>query len=75
MVQAEGICIHKDIHQHVLQPQLSEGVGGSGCRPRQDLPPPFARGRSEYRGVTYHFLTEEFRQAFEQDPTRYVGGS
>jgi YHS domain-containing protein len=33
----------------------------------------FAKSRTEYRGVTYHFLTEESRMAFEQDPVRYIG--
>ena len=37
------------------------------------FPRAFAKGQTEYRGVTYHFLTEESRKAFEQDPTRYVG--
>jgi YHS domain-containing protein len=37
------------------------------------FPRAFAKGQSKYRGVTYHFLTEESRKAFEQDPTRYVG--
>jgi YHS domain-containing protein len=39
------------------------------------FPRAFAKGQTEYRGVTYHFLTEESRKAFEQDPTRYVGSS
>jgi YHS domain-containing protein len=39
------------------------------------FPRAFAKGQIEYHGVTYHFLTEESRQAFEQDPTRYVGVS
>jgi YHS domain-containing protein len=39
------------------------------------FPRAFAKGRTEYHGVTYHFLTEESQKAFEQDPTRYVGGS
>jgi YHS domain-containing protein len=37
------------------------------------FPRSFAKGQTEYRGVTYHFLTEESQKAFEQDPTRYVG--
>jgi len=34
-----------------------------------------AKGQTEYRGVKYYFLTEESQKAFEQDPSRYVGGS
>jgi YHS domain-containing protein len=37
------------------------------------FPRAFARGQTEYRGITYYFLTEESQKAFEQDPTRYVG--
>ena len=37
------------------------------------FPATFAKDGTKYRGVTYHFLTEESRKAFEQDPTRYVG--
>ena len=37
------------------------------------FPRAFAKDGTKYRGVTYHFLTEESRKAFEQDPTRYVG--
>jgi YHS domain-containing protein len=33
----------------------------------------FSRGQTEYRGITYYFLTEESQKEFEQDPTRYVG--
>ena len=39
------------------------------------FPRAFAKGQSEYCGVTYHFLTEESQRAFEHDPTRYVGRS
>jgi YHS domain-containing protein len=39
------------------------------------FPLPFAKGQLEYRGVTYYFLTDESRKAFEHDPTRYVGSS
>jgi YHS domain-containing protein len=39
------------------------------------FPRAFAKGQTEYRGVTYFFLTEESQKAFEQDPTRYVGSS
>ena len=41
------------------------------------FPRAFAKGQTEYRGVTHHFLflTEESQKAFEQDPTRYVGSS
>jgi YHS domain-containing protein len=37
------------------------------------FPRAFAKGQTEYLGVTYHFLTEESRKAFEQDPARYIG--
>jgi len=37
------------------------------------FPRAFAKGQIEYHGVTYYFLTEESRTAFEHDPTRYVG--
>ena len=53
----------------------TEGVGGPGSRPRPDFSPCLREGSGRVPGVTYHFLTEESRQAFEQDPTRYVGGS
>jgi YHS domain-containing protein len=39
------------------------------------FPRAFAKGRTEYRGVTYQFLTPESRMAFEQDPARYVDRS
>jgi YHS domain-containing protein len=39
------------------------------------FPSPFAKGQTEYCGVTYHFLTEESQRAFEHDPTRYAGRS
>ncbi|MFO0892629.1 MAG: hypothetical protein U0790_26235 [Isosphaeraceae bacterium] len=39
------------------------------------FPRAFAKGQAVHRGVTYHFLTEESREAFEHDPARYVGGS
>jgi YHS domain-containing protein len=37
------------------------------------FPRAFAKGQAVYRGVTYYFLTEESRKAFEHDPARYVG--
>jgi hypothetical protein len=37
------------------------------------FPRAFGKGQADYRGVTYHFLTDESRKAFEQDPARYVG--
>jgi YHS domain-containing protein len=39
------------------------------------FPRAFAKGRTEYRGVTYQFLTEVSQKAFEEDPTRYLGRS
>jgi YHS domain-containing protein len=39
------------------------------------FPRVFAKGQIEHGGVTYYFLTEESQKAFEQDPSRYVGGS
>jgi len=39
------------------------------------FPRVFAKGQTENGGVTYYFLTEESQKAFEQDPSRYVGGS
>jgi YHS domain-containing protein len=39
------------------------------------FPRAFAKGQTEYRGVTYYFLADESRKAFEQDPARYVGGA
>ena len=39
------------------------------------FPRAFAKGHTEYRGVTYYFLTEESQKAFEQAPSRYVGGA
>jgi YHS domain-containing protein len=39
------------------------------------FPRPFAKGQTEYCGVTYQFLTDESKRAFEHDPTRYVGRS
>jgi YHS domain-containing protein len=39
------------------------------------FPRDFAKGQTEYSGVTYYFLTEESQKALEQDPTRYVGSS
>jgi hypothetical protein len=39
------------------------------------FPRAFAKGQTEYRGVTYHSLTDESGEAIEQDPTRYVGCS
>ena len=38
------------------------------------FPRAFAKGQVEHQGTTYYFFTEESRQAFEQDPARYVGG-
>jgi len=32
----------------------------------------FAKGTSEYAGHTYHFVSDETRAAFEEDPGRYV---
>lgn len=32
----------------------------------------FAKGTSEYRGHTYHFISDETRGEFEEDPERYV---
>ncbi len=39
------------------------------------FPRAFAKGQTEYHGVTYHFLTEESLEAFEHDPARYAGRS
>jgi YHS domain-containing protein len=39
------------------------------------FPRVFAKGQTEHGGITYYFLTEESQKAFEQDPSRYVGGS
>jgi hypothetical protein len=39
------------------------------------FPRAFAKGQAGHLGITYYFLTDESRKAFEQDPTRYVGDS
>ncbi|MGB2612136.1 MAG: hypothetical protein WBC80_24440 [Isosphaeraceae bacterium] len=56
-----------------FNPDYQEGSEVPDVVLGRTFPRAFAKGRAEYRGVTYHFLTEESRKAFEQDPTRYVG--
>jgi len=36
------------------------------------FPRAFAKRQTEYKGVTYYFLTEESQKAFEQEPSRYA---
>ncbi|QDV34745.1 YHS domain-containing protein [Tautonia plasticadhaerens] len=37
------------------------------------FPRTFARGTAEHEGTTYHFFTEESREAFEREPAKYLG--
>jgi YHS domain-containing protein len=58
-----------------LNPHYQKGSEVPDVVLGRTFPRTFAKGQTEYRGVTYYFLTDESRKAFEQDPTRYVGGA
>ena len=36
------------------------------------ISPEMAAGKSEYKGNTYFFCSEECKKAFDKDPERYV---
>ena len=37
-----------------------------------DIDPKTAAGKSEYKGQTYYFCSDECRKKFEKEPKRYV---
>jgi Cu+-exporting ATPase len=37
-----------------------------------DVVPAKAAGRSEYKGKTYYFCTDECKRKFDQNPGRYL---
>ncbi len=58
-----------------LNPEYQKGSEVLDVVLGRTFPRAFAKGRTDYRGVSYHFPAEESREAFERDPTRYVGCS
>ena len=39
-----------------------------------EVEPQEAAGKSEYRGVTYHFCGPGCKRAFDERPEKFVGG-
>jgi len=71
--QQEALAFTKKYISLFFDPYYQKGSEVPDVVLGRTFPRAFAKGRAEYRGVTYHFLTEESLKAFEQDPTRYVG--